>query len=598
MGDRQGSLNIYFANLGSGSVNRLLPSDFLAVPEASARAQTGLFNNSDSPSSENVRLFEGMATQRAGYTALGSSPGAGLPSTGLFVANFGQGQSFLVQAQAGGGIYRYSEGSGTWIDISGGVVFNATEDQPFTFTMAPRSGTQVANYMLVSSPGDYIYQWDGESDIELLNEDSAPREAHILINFLSRAFAFNVTSPDTGDRYHSRVQRSVVGDSTDWLGLGSGFTDLEDDAFPIANVATIGGRLLILKGDYHGGAMYLATPTGNSVSPLRFDALNPDSGIGLLCPRTLIPLTPGTSAFFLGHDSAYLYGGGAEVVPFATKVTRDIISRVTAGAEVNAWANYNRHTQEIMIGVPVDGSSVVNEVWLLNTRSQQASGPFDYADTFVSTPIAGWTPENPLTWDATNPWGQADPGVDAPRQWQTLVDDAAPGNEYLQWARVLDITGRGDYKYVFGTAAGDIVTSDASDADDDGTAIACTYYTPAITPNGWLVPKSAPSGAYIAPKPQRLRSDDILVLRSVRLRLRGTGARTPVVEVSTDGGTVWTKISDDTAVTPTARITNKTYYCQIPASWHQIRVKNTTGDAFDLQGIEMELTYAGSERHE
>jgi hypothetical protein len=388
---------------------------------------------------------------------------------------------------------------------------------------------------------------------------------------------------ENGDRKSSQLAYSAVGDSRDWSSLGSGAVEINDDPYPGVAMLGIGGRLALFKGGIDGGAVYIATPTGVSSAPIRIDAINPETSIGPVVPRSVIPLSS-TTAFFLGHDAAYIYDGVRALLPFAEGVARDITSRLNPAAIDTGFAIYKRATREVELHVATGVATTPNEIWIFDTRQRRAYGPYTYADSMLCATT--WQEQGALSWDT---WGQA-----AGRTWDTLTD--AGGTEYHQWDLAKGDTGSD--LTIYGGADGQLYQNNTTFTDDDGTAIACTYLCPPVTPMDW----TSARGGSPQQGSRRWRPDDIMVLREVHIRHRSTTQWTPVVEVSTDGS-AFSAVSDGTAVAATGgRLLTKSYYVDsslsAPGTWHQARVKNTSGDELAVRDITLVFTYAGGGRHE
>lgn len=582
-GDRRSALNVKFMDLGAGQVVRNLPSEMLVQPNPQGLAPTPAV-----PNSTNLTLFEGLVRRRAGYTEISNAGSVTAQTiTGLYWAQFGPRSNQLVAAGARNDVVTestilvFNESANTWSSIHPvGVTIRSLTNQPWAFAMVPSADPTLPTYMITGNEASAIYRWDGQisQPCELLSTD-APEGPRVLTSFLSRAFAANVLV--AGERYGRRLQWSIVGDPSDWTGLGSGFIDMEDDPYEIVAALVMGGRLVVFKGGPNGGAIYLCTPTGVSVAPLRIDAVNPGTNVGALIPRAVVPINPSLT-FFLGHDAAYLYDGVRALLPFAHSVSRDIISRLNFNALDTCFGVYRAETREVEIHIATEGNLTPNEMWLFDIQGRRAYGPHSLADSMLAaTP---WLSQNTLAW---NTWGQA-----TSRTWTNLTD--AAGNQYYQWDNVLADVGT-SRSVVYGDAVGDVYKSrHDTDADDDGTAIACTYTFPAITPDGWSIPADGQTV-------RTLRPDDVLVLREVTVRHKSTATWTPVVEVSIDG-TTWVTTSDATNFTTTAgRLLTKTYYVPntlAPSQWFQMRIRNTSGDAMNIHSASMRFTYAGSGRHE
>ncbi len=591
MSDRAQALTISFSGVASGGVVRSTDADSLAPPN-----DTGIISPTFLTTCQNVDLFEGLCSRRDG-SVLGDTVQGSTTINGLFVAAFDPHKRVLVAGYAnntpsGGAVEILNEGTGNWVVITpSGGTGNVILNQPWRFAMVPRVSDVPANQLIFGNEGTSTYLWDGtltaNSAVEMTQDSNpaSPRGAKLFMSFLSRAWALNVID-ENGNRQTSRLSHSIVGDGSDWLSLGSGTVDLDEDPYPIAAGLVMGGRAVILKGGEDGGTIYVLTPTGISLQPVRVDSINPGTNVGVLVPRSFIPLGPGV-AFFLGHDAAYIYDGVRALQPFARGVARDIRTRVNKKAIDRGFAHYDRDNSRVELHIPVGSSTTPDEVWFFDIREQKAWGPHSLGTAFHSA--IDWIPQNSLTWDT---WGQAlDPPGAGTREWDKLLIENA-GEQYLQWD--LAKSADGTQSITYGDAAGKISSKTAGDSDDNGTNIACQIDFPPITPAMWL--RNPQTG-------QRYRPDDMMTLRSATLRHSSSSQWTPVLQVSINGQT-HQLVSDGSAATVGVgvHLHSNTYYTNDasigPGISFQFRLKNTTGDKFSFKDLQCEFTYAGSLRHE
>lgn len=578
--DRKQALSIHMAGVGDGQVVRNTPAENLAAPNPG-----GILLAPATRSTANLRLFEGMATPRPGYAnSLPAAPDVTFVN-GLYWAQFSQQDNWLVRGSAqnaagtiDGQLWRLDEAGSTWINISpAGSAFPNLVTQPWTFAMVPSADPTTPVYMIAGNEASDIVRWDGGSAVGTWLSATAPKAPKVLVSFLSRAFAINFV--DDGTRRSRRVGWSIVGDAANWTGLGSGVADIDDDPWPGVAGTVMGGRLVVFKGGANGGAIYVLTPTGSSVAPVRVDAVNPGTNVGAVVPRSVVPINSNVT-FFLGHDAAYLYDGVRALLPFAEGVARDITSRLNYDAVDTGFALYRRELRLIELHVPVDGATTPNEAWAFDIQSRRAYGPWTYPLSFLSaTP---WLQQNRLSW---NTWGQS-----AGRTWDNLTN--AAGVQYLTWDGVVGSLGS-EEGLVYGATTGAVVNSRITDATDAGAAISVQYDAPPITPTGWTL---TANGQAV----RDLRPDDRLVLREVVLRHNGSTSWTPTVEGSIDGSS-WVTISDGSAISAAGgRMLAKTYYVPhtlAPSSWFQVRIRSTSA-AYNLHSVILNFTYAGSGRHE
>jgi hypothetical protein len=342
----------------------------------------------------------------------------------------------------------------------------------------------------------------------------------------------------------------------------------------------MGGRLVVFKGGPNGGAIYVLTPTGSSTAPIRNDAINPGTNVGVLVPRSVVAINPNVT-FFLGHDAAYLYDGVRALLPFAEGVARDISSRLTHDAVDLCFAIYRREMRVVELHVAVDGATTPNETWVFDIQRRQAYGPWTYPQHSFVAGIP-WLAQNRLSW---NTWGQA-----AGRTWDNLT--SASSTLYLQWDNVKGTLGT-EEGMVYGTTVGQVVNSRMTDTVDVASTITATYYAPPITPTGWTINVGGQAV-------RELRPDDVLVLREVSIRHNSPSSWNPIVEASING-TSWVVVSNGSAVVSAGgQLLTKTYYVPntlAPSTWFQVRV-SAAAVGFNVHSIILNFTYAGNLRHE
>lgn len=122
------------------------------------------------------------------------------------------------------------------------------------------------------------------------------KEARYVTGFNARAITGGEAS------YANRVSWSVVGDETDFVGVGSGHTDLSDSATWIGGLGVLNDTLVICRPD----GFHFGYPTGQGAMPYRFESRTRD-GIGVH-PWTR-PTFFDDTLFFVGADDVYLLSG-------------------------------------------------------------------------------------------------------------------------------------------------------------------------------------------------------------------------------------------------------------------------------------------------
>lgn len=560
---RPSALTLVLTELGNGSVVTVAPAEDLLPPQD--QPGPALVRAPFTPRAANVRLFEGLARTRPGYGASGITGGTGANAYGV-LARFSHNVNEVLRLRTTA-VERLT--AGAWVALSiSPTPTNTSLSNYWSTTMARRAGSQIGNQLFLANghDNDPLYYYEG-GGIAITGVASAffkgPRA---IVGHRGRLLAMNVRDASANVRRYQRIYFSLLGDPRTFTGTGSGFTDADDDPFPIIAGMTISGNVAVFKGTVDAGSIVVLTPTGNANSPYRLDTLNTNN-VGLLLPNTLIGLTPEVT-FFVGHDGFYFYDGGRGLAPVADTISRDVIARVNKSALYAGITRYDSKKHELLVGIPTGSDTFASEFWRIDSRTRRViGGPDTYADAILST----------VPYELT--------GV-------KLIGDYPVGENFgnTPSSPIGDITGpSASGGVLLFTAAGATFLDDGTATLDNATAITGEYVTPAINPH-----------KYILANGRRLEHDTMLSLRDVALIWRNEGTWTPTVAVSIDGGTTWTTISDGVALGPalaTNRLHTTNYTADtIASSVFQIRVRGAA--AMRLMGIRMEFSYAGSARND
>lgn len=550
---------VSYVNLGGGQVVLDMPAEALNPPERRVL-------NPRTPYTQNYRLRQGVAQSRPGYTVLsGTAPDAN-KITGLYDAVFDNGDSALIRATKDA-IYSYV--SPTYTDRTDGAnPPTGGDDDYWDFAMVPRAGSVNPKNLLAMVNGvDEPFVWDSVAATVSAMGGTPPIGGKAITSFLSRCFIANHLD-GSGNRRHARISSSVAGGSEDWTGLGASSADLGQDPYPIGKLFVMAGGLVVLKGNDTGGSIWRGTPTGILGSPVRYDAINPGQGVGLLLRRTAILLDPGRM-FFVGHDGIYLYDGVQALRRVAEGLVTNLLARINQDALDAAFAWYKARTGEIHISIPVGASSEPNETWVYNLRDDRVYGPYLYDN--ILRAASAYVDTGDITWLT----------FDYPGGWTTIP--------FATWT---DIAGtRGDISLVYGTAAGDLVNDrDDRNETDDGTAKSCIYYTPGIN--------AADRVSYdLAGNPVQMSQSDMLTLREVVVEYKAAVTWTPTVTVFVNGASSGTVVSDGTpTVTGEGELRRKHYTAVLSGQNFTATIEGSSASPHELFGVHFRFTPAGDER--
>lgn len=581
-------ISVALVNLGDGQVILDLPEESLLPPERNVAAPS-------TPQALDTRLYNGVATVRPGQGDAMTQTKQDLAIdvahrtdavTGLFHAVFNDDTDRGIRATKDS-IYSFIF-AGTpptpgFSDISPtGNELSAIGDTDFwSFAMVRRAsaGTDATNQLFAvnglngaSAAQSEILRWDPSEVSGMVRVTDVgpgglePLGAKVIVSFLNRAFAMNIldeANPTT--RRNTRIAFSIVGDPQNWSDLGSGTVDLNVDPYPIVAAAVMSGGLVIFKGGNLGGSIWRGTPTGLAANPVRYDAMNPGTGVGLLARRTLLIINPGM-AFMLAHDGFYLYDGVRALRKVMAGHTRSILSRINYSALDAAHSWYVTESQEVHTAIPTGSSSTPNEVWVYHIPSDRTYGPYKYnADIITQVPMAvsGAT-------DWTN-------GMDFSGGWGTIPFDT--------WSSIGgSLAGR---RQLYGLANGLILEAmNNVGSTDDGVAITAVYETPIINAEERVIIDNQN-------QPQRLLNTDMLTLHRFDIRYRSSEDWTPTVNISTNGGATYTKISSDATFTASGgEIKTAVFYPGVPitALTFKAQVRAT---AMNMMAVIFRFTFGG-----
>lgn len=554
---RRSGLTVQFTAIGNGEVNTVMPRDVL-LPIDRAYIAAPL-----SPRAENCRLLNAVAQQRYGYKSHGTTP-ASSAVTGLFQAHF---DTNVVENLRSDGAGTYYLVGTTWTSIAAAGVGGF-----WTYAMVRRAGAgsgNPANQVLFSADGDAdsIWRYRG-GGVAATAVATGYKGARAIIGHRGRGLLLNVFDVGLNARKMTRVAYSIVGDPETYTGFGSGFVDLDDDPYPIVNARVIGGNVCVFKGNNIAGSITVGTLTGVTQAPYRWDVTSAE--VGLLVPRSLISISDGLT-FFLGHDGFYLYDGARGLARIAEGIARDIRSRMNPAALKSGFAWYKPVTGEIYVNLAMGGATTPNECWVFNLQERRIYGPYTFAD--VLTAACPFATTDTVTWDT------------AVGTWDS--------NPYTSWDAAGGLaSSRG---VLLGASVGTTWLDDEATLTDGAATIISTYTFAPIRASGRVL--ITPDGSQ-----RPLEEDGYLTLRDITLSYRNTGAWTPTVQVSVDGGDTWIAITGSVAI-GTGSMIDRTMTAPytapdgaISGTWFQLRVIGST--PMQLIGARMEFAYGGNARND
>jgi hypothetical protein len=424
----------------------------------------------------NCSVYQGFLRKRPGYTEYGGTHTAFASEvTGLYSTQDEQNNTYLY-ATILAKLYKWNTATDAWVEVTG-TALTGGSGQRFSFETSQ-------NKLVFSQGVDAVNVTDlGGATYSVLNANCPP--AKYLTRFADRlVLGYTVES---GSTKPYRIRRSVASDHTDWTGVGSGFTDLSEFPYHVKQIRKLGPRLVV----YTESAIWVATRTGNSTAPYRFDMQVADLGT----PASDTVQGRNDVHLFLGTDDIYEFNGAA-VRPIAPQIRDELFATLNPAAYHRMFAEIRYDTQEYMLFVATGGQATPSTVWVYNWRRGiwypwSVSGPLTSTthrldDTLTIDELSGTIDSQGWEFDAR------------------IIQEAYPAF----------LTGHSDGKvYVWGEQY----------PSDNGTAIPCHWVSQDFTSEQLGI------------------QGQELTLVSLSVLYRGTGsAPTFDVTFSTDGGNTWT----------------------------------------------------------
>jgi hypothetical protein len=450
----------------------------------------------------NIRVEGGLARQRSGSTTLYTAPNV---DSVLRLCNLIFNDNTVRSLRITGAVgvagatssVHYDTGI-AWNPVTLATAFTTAAGDWFWACVSPWGASSVGQ--IVASNFRQIKTWDGNP--------ANPMTA-VLGGFPSRV---GFVGPD-GRLFLGHVQdlgvqqQEVVwsvpglpaGNATDWNGAvaGSGALRLRGDSWPITAGWVQYGRVFIGK----SRSIVALDPTGIATYAYGSSPVV-TNGRGVYAPLSLIQW--GDLVAFLAADGFCIFDG-TNVTPVGGPSPRSLMRRLNANALHAVTSLYIEDEGKILWGLPMDGSTTPNEVWVFDTKT------------------GGWAMDS-LPHTALSLYMNVDVTYIA-----ELVGfiGALAGTIASLSASISPKT-----EVAYGTTAGATYKLSSSATTDAGLQIVGSYTSPVIKPVGAEV--------VIAGKRRLVAESDYLVLDEVVLTLLDLGYTYYLkVEVSRDGGTNW-----------------------------------------------------------
>lgn len=300
-----------------------------------------------SPDMSNCSVESGMLVKRPGYTQFPAAAAAlDGAIVGLFSTQDDENNTYFY-AVTPTSVYKYDTATVAWVKLTGaalsgggGLVWFENSQNSAVFS-------------------DGVYQVQKISfalgSYAALNANCPP--ARSLTRFANRLYLGYTVELGVTKPY--RVRRSVASDHTDWTGVGSGFSDLDEFPYQVRGIRKLGSRMAV----YAECAIHLATRTEIAGAPARFDIQAAD--VGLLAPHTLVGWRD--EHFFLGTDDFYKFN--ATTAEELSLPVRDILfSQLNPGAVLRMFALARFDTKEYIAFLCTSSQSVPDIAWVFNKQ--------------------------------------------------------------------------------------------------------------------------------------------------------------------------------------------------------------------------------------
>jgi hypothetical protein len=303
-------------------------------------------NPAQSPDMANLTVRSGLLLKRPGYAQLPAGGSAFATEViGVYSTQDTENNTYLY-AVTHTKVYRYNSVTEVWDEITGAGLAGGS------LNMVSFENSQ--NSVIFANGVDKIQRIDFAGGTYATLNANAPICRYIT-RFANRVYAgFTI---EGGATKPFRVRRSVASDHTDWVGIGSGFTDLDEFPYQIRNLKKLGTRL----GVYTERSLILATRTEIAAAPARFDLTICD--VGNYSPFTLQGWRD--EHIFMGTDDFYSWSG-TQPQELSLPVRDTIFDTINPGALFRNFALVRYDTKEYISFLCTTASTTPNIAWVYN----------------------------------------------------------------------------------------------------------------------------------------------------------------------------------------------------------------------------------------
>lgn len=483
-----------------------------------------------SPDMSNFFVGGGLLRKRPGNVKYGNNQAAvgGTAVYGLFSTQDISDSTYLYAASATG-IKKYNPATQNWDTFTGTALNGGTNLYWWENSQ---------NSVVFSQGVDQVQQiaFAGTS-WATLNANCPPSRSGT--RFDSRlVLGYTVES---GNSAPYRIRRSVALDHTNWVGTGSGFTDLDEFPYAVRAIRKLGQFMVV----YTAGSIWLTSKTLIAASPFQFDIKAAD--VGLYSPFTLQGWKD--EHLFLGSDDFYIFNG-AQPTQLGLPVRSVLFKSLNPGALLQNFAVSRFDTLEYIAFLCTSANVVPDTAWVYN-KEYTCWYPWS-----VSGATIGFNHrlDNTQTWDGT------------PGTWDAQVGTWDSRILISQYPAMM--TGHTD---------GYVRKWDTAYTSDDGAAIPCRW-----TSKDFSARDVDPSVNWLQVTLKKIVVDYVDQGSTFSLNF----------SYSTDGGATWS--ASDTLVCTTSgassRFVSKATSRQVSGNRVRFKIENSTStDIFAIAGFHVEL---------
>ena len=365
--------------------------------------------------------------------------------------------------------------------------------------------------------------------------------AYFMTRFADRLYTASTTESTVAKPF--RVRRSVNGDHTDWTGLGSGFTDLSEFPYHITGMSKHGPGMIIAT----EGAIWLATRTGISGAPARFDPIVTDTGV--FAAYTL--RSRGTDHLFMGNDDLYMLTGN-RAVPIGGPIRDSVFSTNNVNKTHMNFSHMKEDTQEWLLFVCTGDNATPDAIWVFN-----------------------WGKKAYYPWSVSGPTCSTTHRMDASRAWDDLTTNWAT----TTWEWSASALQTNYPAMMTGHANGTAYRWSEEYLSDAGASIPCRWTSKDFTSQD------------IAGQPGYK-----ITLRQVAITYKDLGSECTLdFYFSSDGGSAWAGPHQVTFGGGTEGYKTANVFYQTTGDRVRFKVENnTTNETFRIAAFNLEFEVKGS----